>query len=56
MSIENFVLFQISHKMVKLGLTPDDVFNIIDADGGGTLDQDELLLGLKRNLDVMLPD
>jgi len=37
-SIENFVVFLISYKMVKLGLTPDDIFNIIDADGGGSLD------------------
>lgn len=37
-SVEDFVLFLISHRMVKMGVTPDDIFTMIDADGGGTLD------------------
>eukprot|EP00360_Condylostoma_magnum_P000176 CAMPEP_0168313362 /NCGR_PEP_ID=MMETSP0210-20121227/1572_1 /TAXON_ID=40633 /ORGANISM="Condylostoma magnum, Strain COL2" /LENGTH=42 /DNA_ID= /DNA_START= /DNA_END= /DNA_ORIENTATION= len=42
--------------MVKLGVTPDDIFTRIDADGGGTLDRKELMEGLRDNLDIMLPD
>lgn len=37
-SVEDYVLFLISHRMVKMGVTPDDIFTMIDADGGGTLD------------------
>ena len=56
LSKEEYLLFCISYKMVKLGKTPDMIFAILDKNHGGTIDRQEFLYGLKKSLDIWLDD
>ena len=55
-SEEEFLIFRICHKMTKLGNKPEDIFNAIDSDGGGTISADELITGLKSTLELWISE
>ena len=55
-SMANYVVFKVCHKMAKLGLSPDAVFNLIDADGGGSIDADEFVKGIKTSLELWISE
>ena len=55
-SEEEFVLYKICHKMSKLGSTPADIFGVLDTDGGGTISKGEFIKGIKKNLDLWIPE
>lgn len=53
---EDYIAFLISHRMAKLGNTPDGIFNELDNDRSGAIDEQELVRGIKETLDIMLSD
>jgi Ca2+-binding EF-hand superfamily protein len=55
-SLVDYVLFCVCHKMAKQGNTPEAVFNLIDKDGGGSIDQGEFVQGIKTSLDLWLSE
>lgn len=53
-SLAEFVLFKICHKMAKMGLTEEALFSLIDLDGGGTIDKEEFVEGVRSSLDLWI--
>lgn len=52
----DFVAYKICHKMAKLGKTPEAIFNMLDKDGGGSIDVIEFIEGTKQDLDLWISD
>ena len=53
---EDFVLYKICHKMAKLGQTPEQIFNTLDKDGGGSISDKEFITGIKKDLDLWISE
>lgn len=53
-SVNDYLIFRICHKMAKLGKTTEQIFNEWDKDGGGSVDKNELLDGIKGYLDLYM--
>ncbi|CAG9319758.1 unnamed protein product [Blepharisma stoltei] len=51
---EEFVIYKICHRMSKLGKTPEGIFNILDRDGGGSIDCIEFVRGTYSALDLWI--
>ena len=51
-TLVDFILFKICHKMAKLGMREEAVFSMIDLDGGGTIDREEFVEGIRTSLDL----
>ena len=56
MSTEDFFLFRICHKIVRMGESTENIFAKMDVDKGGTIDKDELIEGIKKYLEISLPE
>ena len=55
-SHSDYVLFKLCHKMAKLGMNPEGVFNLIDADHGGSIDEEEFVKGIQSSLELWIPE
>ena len=53
-TMNDYLVFKICHKMAKMGKTAEQVFTDWDKDGGGSIDKEELLEGMKGYLDLYM--
>ena len=56
LSIEDFIIFKICHKMAQDGCSPEELFKRLDLDHGGTIDHDEFHQGLQQLMGLWLCD
>mmetsp|Transcript_29492 Transcript_29492/g.29221 ORF Transcript_29492/g.29221 Transcript_29492/m.29221 type:complete len:1237 (+) Transcript_29492:328-4038(+) len=54
--LDNYVAYMITHKMAKMGKTPEMIFNVLDKDGGGSISTTEFIAGVKQDLDLWISD
>ena len=54
LSIENFIIFKICHKMAQDGCSPEDLFRRLDLDHGGTIDHMEFQRGIQQLMGLWL--
>lgn len=52
----DFILFIVAWKMSRTGKHPKEIFEAMDNDGGGSLDRQELVTGLRSTMGIMLND
>ena len=52
----DYVCFVISYKMKKAGRRPEDIFNLLEKDTGGSIDAEEFISGTRSSLDLWLSD
>ena len=55
-SHSDYVLYKVCHRMGKMGLNPEAVFNLIDTDHGGSIDEEEFVQGIKSSLELWIPE
>lgn len=55
-SHSDYVLYKVCHRMGKIGMNPEAVFNLIDADHGGSIDEEEFVQGIKSSLELWIPE
>lgn len=55
-SHSDYVLYKVCHRMGKMGMNPEAVFNLIDADHGGSIDEEEFVQGIKSSLELWIPE
>lgn len=55
-SLEEYVIFRICHKMAKMGVTAETIFNTLDKDGSGSISSKELVIGIKKDLDLWISE
>lgn len=55
-SKESYILFTISHKISKLRITPDQVFDLIDSKRKNSLPVDFVIKGMIHNLNIWIPN
>eukprot|EP00358_Blepharisma_japonicum_P005885 CAMPEP_0202942638 /NCGR_PEP_ID=MMETSP1395-20130829/2861_1 /ASSEMBLY_ACC=CAM_ASM_000871 /TAXON_ID=5961 /ORGANISM="Blepharisma japonicum, Strain Stock R1072" /LENGTH=451 /DNA_ID=CAMNT_0049639133 /DNA_START=481 /DNA_END=1834 /DNA_ORIENTATION=- len=53
-SLNDFIAFVITNKMKKKGKRPEDIFNKLDKDKGGSIDGEEFIKGAKNELDLWI--
>ena len=54
LSIEDFIIFKICHKMAQDGCSPEELFRRLDLDGGGTIDHSEFQSGIQQLMGLWL--
>lgn len=54
LSIEDFIIFKICHKMAQDGCSPDELFKRLDLDHGGTIDHSEFKEGIQQLMGLWL--
>ena len=55
-SLEDYVVFLICQRIVRLNKTIEVVFNTIDTDGSGTIEKKELFIFAKNSIDLWVSD
>ena len=53
---EDFLLFKISNRAIRMGLTSEIMFAVLDADSSGAVGLKEFLEYLRRTLEIMVSD
>ena len=53
-TVSDYLLFRVCHKMAKLGLQPDKLFSQIDLDKSRTIEREEMVDGLKSVLELAI--
>jgi hypothetical protein len=50
--VSDFIIFKICHKMAKLGLTPESLYDLIDAKKEQSLLREEFIQGVQQTMDL----